>query len=473
MSIATAITAAQGRVADAYTAISNKGGTLPATQNLTNMPTAINSIPTSSSDVVTAMNKTGSDIATGDKVWLNHEDGYSYNFDVVGALNVDNETTEINNFSTTNYLQLKNAFNPQNKTWEVVILFITNNVTTQQSIFKSGISAPAAVGRFGVGVEINSSHFRISASSNGSSWDLAHDTAGTYTILANTTYWVKLGWSGTQYYLEYSLDGETYTRDITVSSSTAVYNNLGVTLLGLNWWNDAYQAPFLGTIDLSATKITIDGSDWWVPSITKISDWSAVNFNNQDYSYDLDIVGSPTIEYGVVSGFSSSNYLSKTTAPSSWNISDYTFYCKFTSKASSANQNIVAGSVMLQEQSGYVKTWNGSTVINLFVVNSGRTYWVKVVVSGTTQTFYYSTDGVVYTQCYTGTFPASTFNIAQVGYRASSGYYYGSIDLKGMYLKNTSDNAVWYAMADNSLTGFAAENIAVNAAGDVKTVLPT
>jgi len=45
MSIASAITAAQGRVADAYTAISNKGGTLPATQNLSNMPTAIASIP--------------------------------------------------------------------------------------------------------------------------------------------------------------------------------------------------------------------------------------------------------------------------------------------------------------------------------------------------------------------------------------------------------------------------------------------
>lgn len=47
MSIASAITAAQGKVADAYTAISNKGGTLPATQNLSNMPTAIASIPTS------------------------------------------------------------------------------------------------------------------------------------------------------------------------------------------------------------------------------------------------------------------------------------------------------------------------------------------------------------------------------------------------------------------------------------------
>ena len=45
MSIASAITAAQGKVANAYTAVSNKGGTLPVTQDLSNLPTAINSIP--------------------------------------------------------------------------------------------------------------------------------------------------------------------------------------------------------------------------------------------------------------------------------------------------------------------------------------------------------------------------------------------------------------------------------------------
>ena len=45
MSIATAIQNAQTKVANAYTAISNKGGTLPATQDLANMPTAIDSIP--------------------------------------------------------------------------------------------------------------------------------------------------------------------------------------------------------------------------------------------------------------------------------------------------------------------------------------------------------------------------------------------------------------------------------------------
>jgi len=45
MSIATAIQNAQQKVADAYTALSSKGGTLPQTQDLSNLPTAINSIP--------------------------------------------------------------------------------------------------------------------------------------------------------------------------------------------------------------------------------------------------------------------------------------------------------------------------------------------------------------------------------------------------------------------------------------------
>lgn len=44
MSIATAIQNAQQKVANAYTAVSNKGGTLPDTQNLSNLPAAINSI---------------------------------------------------------------------------------------------------------------------------------------------------------------------------------------------------------------------------------------------------------------------------------------------------------------------------------------------------------------------------------------------------------------------------------------------
>ena len=45
MTIASAIATKQQQIADSYTAVSNKGGTLPVTQNLTNLATAISSIP--------------------------------------------------------------------------------------------------------------------------------------------------------------------------------------------------------------------------------------------------------------------------------------------------------------------------------------------------------------------------------------------------------------------------------------------
>lgn len=45
MSIATAITNLQGKIANAYTAIENKGGTLPATQNAENLSATIDGIP--------------------------------------------------------------------------------------------------------------------------------------------------------------------------------------------------------------------------------------------------------------------------------------------------------------------------------------------------------------------------------------------------------------------------------------------
>lgn len=72
MSIASAITAAQGRVANAYTAVDTKGGTLPETQDLSNLPDAILSIPAGSggdSVVVLASDSTRT-YQEGDKVLL-------------------------------------------------------------------------------------------------------------------------------------------------------------------------------------------------------------------------------------------------------------------------------------------------------------------------------------------------------------------------------------------------------------------
>lgn len=70
MSISSAIQNAQTKVANAYTAVEGKGGTLPITQNLSNLPTAISSIPSggggSTWQVVEGIitNSTGLDFAT-------------------------------------------------------------------------------------------------------------------------------------------------------------------------------------------------------------------------------------------------------------------------------------------------------------------------------------------------------------------------------------------------------------------------
>lgn len=73
MSIATAIQNAQQKVANAYTSVSTMGGTLPVTQNLANLPAAIESIPTGGGgggDTVEVKAVGTSSAVAGDKVIL-------------------------------------------------------------------------------------------------------------------------------------------------------------------------------------------------------------------------------------------------------------------------------------------------------------------------------------------------------------------------------------------------------------------
>lgn len=86
MSIASAITAAQGKIANAYTAISEKGGTLPATQNLSNIPTAISSIPSGGGSGTTNVELTRFKDDTNIEIgthYMNFEDGSGNVFKII------------------------------------------------------------------------------------------------------------------------------------------------------------------------------------------------------------------------------------------------------------------------------------------------------------------------------------------------------------------------------------------------------
>lgn len=79
MTIASEITRIQNNIANTYTALSDKGATMPATQNSANLATTVASIPAGGGDTVTAVNYTGSAITVGDKVWLNEKANVSAN----------------------------------------------------------------------------------------------------------------------------------------------------------------------------------------------------------------------------------------------------------------------------------------------------------------------------------------------------------------------------------------------------------
>jgi hypothetical protein len=70
MTIASEITRINNNIAAAYTALSGKGATMPATQNSANLATTVATV-SSGGTTLTATNNSSYDRVTGEKVWLN------------------------------------------------------------------------------------------------------------------------------------------------------------------------------------------------------------------------------------------------------------------------------------------------------------------------------------------------------------------------------------------------------------------
>lgn len=95
MSIASAIQTKQQQVAQAYTAVSNKGGTLPSTRNLENLATAINSISSTPTLITKTLESNGVyDASSYDA------DGFStVTVDVAGSSLITRNITENGTYS--------------------------------------------------------------------------------------------------------------------------------------------------------------------------------------------------------------------------------------------------------------------------------------------------------------------------------------------------------------------------------------
>lgn len=468
MSIASAITAAQGRVADAYTAVSNMGGTLPATQNLTNLPTAINSIPAGTDADVKdfiSINKYGEDIYEGDKIWLQHKPCYEYNFIPVNNPIINDSNKTVFGFSGRRGITLDRTIDFSG-TWEVQMKFTTGpDVSLRQKLNGSADNVDWDFPTVDISSTNNTYKFRMCLSSTGTSWDITNAAVGTYTILPKTTYWIKFGWTGSVYYLEYSTDGFNFVRDISFSSTTAVHNSTRYMCLGNDIYSANYEIPFYGTLDLSETYVATNGVVSWSPLFNYMSDFCVSPFydlSNPNYTVN----GTLTIEKGIASGFSTNNYIIPACMfDSAYDINTtWEWKVKFNIDTLGEFNAILggpAGSYMLDLYVSVANkiavsiSSNGSSydiandVEGLNTLKASTDYWVKLGWNGKEYYVDLSENGIDFTR------EISIFNSSRIysysysslplsiGFRVGC-YFHGSIDLCNTSVMIKNDYATYY-----------------------------
>ena len=192
----------------------------------------------------------------------------------------------------------------------------------------------------------------------------------------------------------------------------------------------------------------------------------------QDINLSLDplnvtVVGSPTVSSGVVSGFSSANYLTlpETTFPSSTSTS-WEMVFKFTTNDSvSTRQSLYtqgkkypSGIVIISSKVRLtISTSDGSyNIVNISgttTLTANTTYWVKAEFTGSVYNLYLSTDGKTYTLENTKTTSNKMADTAnwQIGYDKTDKYpFLGSIDLPNSYIK--IDGSTWWKGGTGKLT---------------------
>jgi len=243
-----------------------QNGEYSASEGYTGLGTVTVNVP--QGDIVTATNNTGSNIALGDKVWLEKVSG-GWNlqkqdlryFQAIGSVSVDDTTKIASNFSLSDYISL--PFNPYNfapgsSAWEIVSKFKTSSTAADAGNVEYVYGCPDA--QKSVLLGYYQGEIQLGLASSNSSWDILSGQDIGYYVQANTVYWFKVEFTGTEYNGYYSTDKQNWTRFAHVVSSTPI--NEAKFYLG-----SAYNCPMKSGsyIDLGETYIKVGGNYWWAP----------------------------------------------------------------------------------------------------------------------------------------------------------------------------------------------------------------
>ena len=437
-------------------------------------------------DTVEAYNDTGSAISTGDKVWINKGDVYSYNFNVIGSPIINKDTKIASGFGADSFLT-KTGFSSANP-WEINLKVKFSNVSTGQNYFSM----------IDNGFSVVSGQWQFALSSTSGKFDIASGLS-VGSVSANTWYWVRFIYSGTDYKFYVSTDGETYSLLQTFNSSAQMKTN-GTLWFGNYAGSSTNPNPATYTsIDLSETYMDIGGQSWWT-AITKVWDnnYKLDSFLEQN-TPNVTKMGSVTFTDNYIgSDFGSSNYLKSNTTISEIGTADsWEFVTRICmTSAQSSNGMIISQNTGSYGESGFMFFVGGSNrfafqvfdqSLNLIAaidssisLENNQWYWLKGEFTGTAYNCYISTDKETWTNVGTAASttkvhtPTSPWRFGSSV--VNSGFYlYGKMDFMETYLKINGEvawNAIGYGMSGNitedTLTGTSAENIAIGDTGDVE-----
>ena len=177
------------------------------------------------------------------------------NYQVVGSPTISSDFIA-SGFATRNVIQTI-TLTPNTSPWEIRAAFNISQL--------SGVDANAILGgsqsadKKVPSLEIfPNGKARIFITYDGSNWNTKDST---YVFSTNTDYWIKYGYTGSEYYLDYSLDDDNYTRIITLTSSTPIYQGGYILGIGNTLFNSSVTTHyFQGTIDLKEFKIYVDNN---------------------------------------------------------------------------------------------------------------------------------------------------------------------------------------------------------------------
>lgn len=313
--------------------------------------------------------------------------GAYVNYNKIGNITVDTATGAATGFSASNYLSLPEAFPETMNSCDIIF---------KGKVTGSG-SHSTIIGRSST----TESYICLRHNQYLALYDGSWVTTGATALSGNVYNWYRIIYDGTNF-IGYVLADNNYTLatlpDISQWSQqwTTTTNIISGRTFNIGYNFNAGGEYFKGEIDLSGCQIMIDGNIWWSPFVAGL--YNVLKGGYVNYTK----VGSPTIntETGVVSGFSSSNYLTLGTFSPQGNTWEY--YIKFTTGSSTSAQGLstcvgssngcspfyIDNGNLIAFLSSNGNSWNIASSETIMSISANTTYKMKAEYTGTAYNWY-------------------------------------------------------------------------------------